>query len=124
MQPVTVSGGSAHAVADAMAMIDAALTKADELHAAADTSELAKLRNPLLKRMTCPLCEEKQTILTIATLPYLHFASGHTFFTQSLQVCPAALKRRPRLLMAEAAEAAAAACLQSHTRRPALQSEW
>ena len=47
--------------------------------------ELAELRNVLFKRMTCHLCAESVAVLTIATLPFLYFASGHTFFTQSLQ---------------------------------------
>ena len=34
----------------------------------------------------CRACGgEGQLPLAIGTLPYLHFASGHTFFTQSLQ---------------------------------------
>ena len=47
--------------------------------------ELAELRNLQLKRMTCHLCADHTVLLTIGTLPYLQFASGHTFFTQSLQ---------------------------------------
>jgi len=44
------------------------------------------LRNLQFKRLTCRACGGAgQLPLTIGTLPYLHFASGHTFFTQSLQ---------------------------------------
>ena len=46
----------------------------------------AALRNVQFKRLTCRACGgEGQLPLAIGTLPYLHFASGHTFFTQSLQ---------------------------------------
>ena len=42
-------------------------------------------RNLMFKRLTCRACPASQTSLSIATLPFLYFASGHTFFTQSLQ---------------------------------------
>ena len=48
------------------------------------------MRNVQFKRLTCRACAgTNQLVLSIGTLPYLHFASGHTFFTQSLQVMAA-----------------------------------
>ena len=68
-------------------MFDTAIAHVEALHTAGETKrrELSELRAPLLKRMTCHLCTGSSALLTIATLPFLYFASGHTFFTQSLQ---------------------------------------
>ena len=68
-------------------MLSQAIEKVENLHTdgQAGYRDLLSLRNPLFKRLTCHLCPESVTVLTIATLPYLYFASGHTFFTQSLQ---------------------------------------
>lgn len=50
-------------------------------------TEMRELRNLQFKRMTCHACAGSSTSLVIGTLPFLYFASGHTFFTQSLQAC-------------------------------------
>ena len=62
-----------------------------------DLETLATMRGLLFKRLSCIQHEGKDVCLgggdvakgqqtfTIATFPYVHFASGHTYFTQSLQ---------------------------------------
>ena len=57
-------------------------------------AELTSMRGLLFKRVGCTqhegkdVCLEegkKEQVFTITTFPYQHFASGHTYFTQSLQ---------------------------------------
>ena len=45
----------------------------------------ARLPTSSLAHLACYSCPSSQTSLVIGTLPFLFFASGHTFFTQSLQ---------------------------------------
>jgi hypothetical protein len=51
------------------------------------SGRLDSLRGVLCKELTCSdaKCSAPKLPLTIATFPYLQFASGHTYFTQSVQ---------------------------------------
>ena len=75
-----------------LARLERALTGMEQMHAARAAGQAAEagrgveaVRNVMFKRLGCAGCAEQKLVLSIATLPFEHFASGHTFFTQSLQ---------------------------------------
>ena len=84
-----------------LAQLDTALALIEGAHARGDDASkktLRELRGLTFKRVSCTadlgargsadVClgrgRQVQTV-TLATFPFMHFASGHTFFTQSLQ---------------------------------------
>ena len=69
----------------AMRMVASLLGQSGGGRGSGDSQAFAGLRNLMFKRLLCHACTAQSTALIIGTLPFLHFASGHTFFTQSLQ---------------------------------------
>ena len=69
----------------------AALQAAGGAAGGAERSSLSEIRGLVFKQMACATREQclgrdaGVVPFTITTFPYLHFASGHTYFTQSLQ---------------------------------------
>ena len=94
-----------------LAVLEKALRSIESLHKSQDVVALQEMRGVIPKLISCRQHEGKDVcvgtsrgrssshdgdvqaaimggkrqLVTIATLPYLHFASGHTYFTQSLQ---------------------------------------
>ena len=81
-----------------LAQLERALGQVERAHeagAAAAQAMTASMRGLVFKKVGCAVpatgadvCLEagrREQTVTITTFPYLHFASGHTYFTQSLQ---------------------------------------